>query len=46
LIETGFARERLFVTRNLAEATEQLKTLLRPGDAVLFENDLPDNYAE
>ncbi|HUX86904.1 MAG TPA: UDP-N-acetylmuramoyl-tripeptide--D-alanyl-D-alanine ligase [Chloroflexota bacterium] len=46
LIETGFAKERLFVTRNLAEATEQLKTLLRPGDAVLFENDLPDNYAE
>ena len=46
LVEAGFAKERLVVTRNLAEATDQLKTLLRPGDAVLFENDLPDNYAE
>lgn len=26
----------------LADATEYLKTLLRPGDVVLFENDLPD----
>ncbi|MDQ3878374.1 MAG: UDP-N-acetylmuramoyl-tripeptide--D-alanyl-D-alanine ligase, partial [Actinomycetota bacterium] len=28
----------------LAEATERLKTILRPGDVVLFENDLPDQY--
>lgn len=46
LIEAGFSRDRLLVTRSLAEATERLKTLLRPGDAVLFENDLPDNYDE
>ena len=46
LIEAGFSRDRLLITRNLAEATERLKTLLRPGDAVLFENDLPDNYDE
>lgn len=46
LIEAGFSRDRMVVTRNLAEATERLKTLLRPGDAVLFENDLPDNYDE
>ena len=46
LVEAGFRRERLIVTRNLAEASDKLKTLLRRGDAVLFENDLPDNYNE
>jgi UDP-N-acetylmuramoyl-tripeptide--D-alanyl-D-alanine ligase len=46
LAESGFAPDRLFITRNLDEATEHLKTLLRPGDAVLFENDLPDQYQE
>jgi UDP-N-acetylmuramoyl-tripeptide--D-alanyl-D-alanine ligase len=46
LIEAGFSRDRLIVTRNLTEATERLRTLLQGGDAVLFENDLPDNYDE
>jgi UDP-N-acetylmuramoyl-tripeptide--D-alanyl-D-alanine ligase len=46
LAEAGFAKDRLIVTSSLAEATEHLKGLLRPGDAVLFENDLPDQYAE
>jgi UDP-N-acetylmuramoyl-tripeptide--D-alanyl-D-alanine ligase len=32
------------VVDTLNEATEQLKTLLKPGDVVLFENDLPDQY--
>jgi UDP-N-acetylmuramoyl-tripeptide--D-alanyl-D-alanine ligase len=46
LAAAGFGQERLIVTRSLAEATDHLKTLLRPGDAVLFENDLPDHYSE
>jgi UDP-N-acetylmuramoyl-tripeptide--D-alanyl-D-alanine ligase len=29
---------------SLDEATKELKRLLRPGDVVLFENDLPDQY--
>jgi UDP-N-acetylmuramoyl-tripeptide--D-alanyl-D-alanine ligase len=29
---------------SLDDATEELKRLLRPGDVVLFENDLPDQY--
>ena len=29
---------------SLAEAQERLKEVLRPGDVVLFENDLPDQY--
>lgn len=32
------------VVDTLDEATEHLKTLLKPGDVVLFENDLPDHY--
>lgn len=42
----GFDRDRVIVTRNLTEATEKLRGLLQRGDAVLFENDLPDNYVE
>ncbi|MGH2460516.1 MAG: Mur ligase family protein, partial [Chloroflexota bacterium] len=46
LAEAGFSDSRLIVARNLAEATDHLKVLLRRGDVVLFENDLPDNYDE
>ena len=46
LAEAGFSDKSLIVARNLAEATEHLKSLLQRGDAVLFENDLPDNYDE
>jgi UDP-N-acetylmuramoyl-tripeptide--D-alanyl-D-alanine ligase len=46
LASAGYRDDRLIVARDLNEATEQLREILRPGDAVLFENDLPDNYAE
>jgi UDP-N-acetylmuramoyl-tripeptide--D-alanyl-D-alanine ligase len=29
---------------SLAEAQRHLESMLRPGDVVLFENDLPDQY--
>jgi len=38
------AKAEVITTDTLDEATEHLKTLLRPGDVVLFENDLPDQY--
>ena len=38
------AKADVITTDTLDEATEHLKTLLRPGDVVLFENDLPDQY--
>ena len=46
LVEAGATADRLIVTANLSEATDRLREILRPGDAVLFENDLPDNYGD
>lgn len=44
LLEAGFSASNIFVTGKLSEATEVLGKLTRAGDAVLFENDLPDHY--
>lgn len=44
LLGAGFSKENIFVGNNLDEATEILGALIRPGDVVLFENDLPDHY--
>jgi UDP-N-acetylmuramoyl-tripeptide--D-alanyl-D-alanine ligase len=41
-----FPHERIRVVQDLAEATLELRRLVRTGDVVLFENDLPDLYAE
>jgi UDP-N-acetylmuramoyl-tripeptide--D-alanyl-D-alanine ligase len=46
LKEAGFPANKLVVVASLAEATTALGKLARPGDMVLFENDLPDNYNE
>ena len=35
---------KVIAVDSLAEAQQELKALLRPGDVVLFENDLPDQY--
>lgn len=45
-LAAGFDPDQLHVVANLDEATVLLGQLGRPGDAVLFENDLPDNYNE
>jgi len=42
----GFPAERLLTVASLQEATAQLGRLVAPGDVVLFENDLPDQYSE
>lgn len=46
LLEAGVPSERILAVRSLAEARERLKSLLKSGDTVLFENDLPDQYAD
>lgn len=42
----GFAADRLISVRNLNDGLEALKGIVRAGDVVLFENDLPDLYEE
>lgn len=46
LLAAGFPQENLIRVPTLAKATELLPTYATPGSVVLFENDLPDNYAE
>ena len=42
----GFSPEAITVVRDIAEVTTVLARFTRAGDVVLFENDLPDMYAE
>lgn len=44
LIEGGFDEKQIFKVGSLAQATDILRNFAVPGDVVLFENDLPDNY--
>ncbi len=46
LAESGFPIENIFVAKSLDEASAQMGGMLRVGDVVLFENDLPDHYNE
>ena len=46
LKEANFPKEQVVVVKSLDEASAQLKQILKLGDVVLFENDLPDNYSE
>jgi UDP-N-acetylmuramoyl-tripeptide--D-alanyl-D-alanine ligase len=46
LAAVGMDSENIHVVRDIAEATTLLGSITRAGDVVLFENDLPDTYAE
>jgi UDP-N-acetylmuramoyl-tripeptide--D-alanyl-D-alanine ligase len=46
LAAAGFPEARVRVVRSLFEARDVLREELRDGDVVLYENDLPDQYAE
>jgi UDP-N-acetylmuramoyl-tripeptide--D-alanyl-D-alanine ligase len=46
LTHEGFDPEAITVVRDIGAATEVLRGLTRAGDVILFENDLPDMYAE
>ena len=46
LKEAGFPEEKIIVTESLAKASEQMREIVKAGDVVLIENDLPDNYDE
>ena len=44
LISQGVSEDKIIMAKDLSEAKEHLKNLLKSGDVVLFENDLPDKY--
>ncbi len=44
LDESGFPAEKYFLADSLNHAHARLAQILRPGDVVLYENDLPDNF--
>lgn len=46
LRKAGYPESKYRICQNLAEATAAMQSMVRPGDAVLFENDLPDLYSE
>ena len=45
LLESGFTPQAIYEAASLKEASELLGQIGAAGDTVLFENDLPDNYA-
>ena len=40
----GYDMSKVFCVDTLNEAKVKLAEIAKPGDTVLFENDLPDNY--
>jgi UDP-N-acetylmuramoyl-tripeptide--D-alanyl-D-alanine ligase len=46
LRNSAYPEDQLYVARNLADANDHLRPLLRAGDVVLYENDLPDTFNE
>ncbi len=46
LKESGFNEKGIYVEKSLKDVTDKFKVILKTGDVILFENDLPDNYNE
>jgi UDP-N-acetylmuramoyl-tripeptide--D-alanyl-D-alanine ligase len=46
LVAAGFPEDHIHTVRTLFEAREWLSRHARPGDTVLYENDLPDQFTE
>lgn len=44
LIEGGMDKSNIMFEKNLSRGNETLNSIVKEGDVVLFENDLPDNY--
>ena len=44
LIDGGMDRENIKFAKSLNKGNVLLNEIVKEGDVVLFENDLPDNY--
>ena len=45
LTEGGMSKENIRFSKNSKRGNDELNEILKEGDVVLFENDLPDNYS-
>lgn len=44
LAESGLAEENIHIVGSFTEAQTLLQTMMKPGDTILYENDLPDSF--
>ncbi len=44
ILSTGFDKKNLHIVDDFAASQQLLSRLLRPGDVILYENDLPDSF--
>lgn len=44
LLESGYNADNIYMVASLEEAKNKISEIAKEGDAVLFENDLPDKY--
>lgn len=42
----NFSEDKITIVNTLFEANDELQGLLKEGDIILYENDLPDSYSE
>lgn len=45
LTEGGMSKENIKFSKNSKRGNDELNEIIKEGDVVLFENDLPDNYS-
>ena len=45
LIDGGFDNSKILIVKELEAAKRKLKKIVKAGDIVLFENDLPDKFS-
>ena len=46
LLAGGFPEDNIHVVDSLDDGASYMRSIVKTGDTVLFENDLPDNYTE
>jgi UDP-N-acetylmuramoyl-tripeptide--D-alanyl-D-alanine ligase len=44
LAEKNFPAENSYTARDFADASQHVRAIVKPGDTVLYENDLPDTF--
>ena len=45
MVENGFDPEKIIYANTLDAAMKKLNEIIKEGDVILFENDLPDKFS-